>query len=119
MTASVLRLPANGLLSKWGFNDGDSPDEYLDWCDEHCKPYGGDWDDVLPVLVETHLLPELRKHHAVEVRNISTAHNPIRASIIDGQDVTDVWHLARFEMTLTPEFVEVPMDVVWKTANGA
>lgn len=88
------------LLSKWGFGDGDQ----LDWLAEH-----GDFDHdkTLCALVRRKLLPALTQK--VEVEEISTIHNPIRARTVDGVDVTHLhydgeWHA---EM-LTPESVDVP-----------
>lgn len=109
----TLLLVADGLLSKWGFLDGDTPDEVLDYCDKHGLTYGDkDWrEDVLPMLVRTYLLPELEKHHTITLTTIGTSHNPIRASIVDGQDVEDEW-TEDTTTTLTPECVNVPMTAV-------
>lgn len=88
-TGSVftMRLYADCLGSKFGFNDGDEPEALLDWCDEHGLPYPEDWHAVLIRLVRAHLLPLLP---GVEVQTISTAHNPIRAvdpAVVQDSDV--------------------------------
>ena len=105
-TAATLTLWSDGLLSKWGFNDGDEPDAYLDWCDEHGHPYPDDWHTVLRTLVRTRLAPALDQR--VELVDIETNHNPIRAERVDGQDVTDLWRKTEPGLTLSPESVEVP-----------
>lgn len=111
MAASAeLTLFSEGLCSKWGFNDGDMPDHIRDWCDENgieCRSV--DWHAVLRKLVRDHLLPALAEHHEVEVYDIGTQHNPIRATRIDGQEI-DVYKGP--SPTLTPEWVTVPADAV-------
>lgn len=113
-----LVLRSDGLLSKWGFNDGDEPDAYLDWCDDNGHPYPDDWDTVLRTLVRTRLAPALDQH--VELVDIETLHNPIRAERVDGVDVTDLWYGSNAHVTLTPEDVEVPYaDVLALYAQAA
>lgn len=107
----TLALFSHCLLSKWGFNDGDTPDEVLDYCDDHGLDYGDrHWHDVLPMLVRTYLLPELEKHHTIELFDIGTNHNPIRASTVDGKDIDS--YADNDEIHLTPEYVPVPMEAV-------
>lgn len=101
-----LVLHADGLLSKWGFNDGDEPDAYLDWCDANGHPYPDDWHQVLRTLVRTRLAPALLQR--VELVDVETAHNPIRAESVDGMDVTGLWLDSTAQVTLTPEDVVVP-----------
>lgn len=114
-----ITLYSDGLLSKWGFDDGDAPDGWLDWCADQ----GIDWrthrswrDGTLPELVRRFLLPKIEQQ--IEVVNISTAHNPIRAETVDGQDVSDLWYEPDAELpALTPESVTVPMAEVLKIAQ--
>jgi hypothetical protein len=101
-----LTLISDGLLSRWGFNDGDVPDAYLDWCDANEHPYPDDWNTVLRTLVRTRLVPALDQR--VELTDIETAHNPIRAVRVEGQDVTGCWSDSTARLTLTPECVEIP-----------
>lgn len=101
-----LTLISEGLLSRWGFNDGDVPDIYLDWCDDHGHPYPDDWHTVLRALVRTRLVPALDQR--VELVEIETNHNPIRAVTVDGQDVIELWYRSEPGLTLTPEDVVVP-----------
>jgi hypothetical protein len=116
---ATLTLVSQSLLSKWGFNDGDTPDAVLDYCDKHGLNYGEkDWrDEVLPHLVRTYLLPELQKHHTITLIEIGTSHNPIRASLVDGKDVEDEW-TEDTTTGLTPEWGEVPMTEVIKAMRA-
>lgn len=76
---------ASGLLSKWGFGDGDAPDLVLDYCDELAVAYPSSetWHAVLTAVVRQLLAPLLDEH--VELVEIDTIHNPIRAERVDGQ----------------------------------
>ena len=100
-----LWLFSESLLSKWGFNDGDTPDELLDWCDANGHPYPNDWHTVLRTLVRTRLAPVLQQR--VELVDIETNHNPIRAEKVDARDVTDLWYQTEPGLTLTPDDVVV------------
>jgi hypothetical protein len=119
LTASepCLRLFSSCLLSKWGFNDGDAPDDWLDYCDEQGIDPGSlqSWRRyVLPALVRRFLVPVLDQH--VELVKIGTNHNPIRAESVDGRDISDLWQ-EHLEHLLTPEFTEVPFSEVLKIAR--
>ena len=115
MDPPTLRLSASGLLSKWGFNDGDEPEAFMDYWDEIGVPYWDtDWRKALRILVRRHLLPELERHHRIVVYDIETSHNPIRAEMLDGVEVDD--H-ADVKMTLTPEFVEIPYEAVMEAVR--
>lgn len=80
-------LHAQSLLSKWGFNDGDVPEGYLDWLDEHGLPYPDDWHGLLRLMVRTRLMPHIRED--VQLVSISTIHNPIRARTVNGREIDD------------------------------
>jgi hypothetical protein len=108
--ASVI-LYSDGLLSMRGFDDGDAPGAWMDYCDEHgtdCTP----WHPVLIQLVRRFLLPVLEQE--VTVVEISTIHNPIRAKTVGGVDVTNDWRNPR--VALAPEFVEIPITEVARVA---
>jgi hypothetical protein len=110
---SELTLWTSGLLSKWGFNDGDMPDDVWDAWDEVCRPASYrhvDWHPVLCRLVSEYVAPRLDQR--VELTEIGTNHNPIRASKVDGVDVEDCWYGKRPEPTISPESVTVPMSDV-------
>lgn len=97
----TVTLFADGLLSKWGFCDGD----LLEWLYEFGKH---DRHAVLCAVVRQKLLPALAQK--VEVEEISTIHNPIRARTVDGKDVTHMHYdsAIRTEGLLTPASVDVP-----------
>jgi hypothetical protein len=106
----ALRLSSECLLSKYGFNDGDEPDELLDALDQRDLPHPDNWHAALRVLVREHLLPVLDQR--VELVNVETNHNPIRAITVDGVDAHRQWRAEDLGIRLTPEWVDVPLDRV-------
>lgn len=115
-TGPTLTLYSQNLLSKWGFNDGDTPEHLMDYWDDQGIDYSGiDWRQVLRRLVRDHLLPALTRHHRIEVYEIETIHNPIRASVVDG--ITIDAHEMNRGLTLNPESVDVPYPAI-ATACG-
>ena len=114
---STLWLYSEDLLSKWGFHDGDEPEAWLDWCDEQGVDYnapGWNWHATLRRLVREYLLPKIDQR--VELVDIETIHNPIRANTVDGVEID--WHRDYPDGTLTPEFVEVPFSEVLRVARA-
>ncbi|MEU4537457.1 hypothetical protein AB0G15_21600 [Streptosporangium sp. NPDC023825] len=112
----VLRLFSDGLLSKWGFDDGDVPDVVWDFHEERGLPQPDGWHEVLRRLVEERLLPVLDQR--VEVTFVWTSHNPVRALTVDGVDVTGQWYGDEEPVVLSPAWVEVAVaDVVdaWRS----
>jgi hypothetical protein len=112
----TLPLWSSGLLSKFGFGDGDEPDAWLDWCDEQGVDYnapGWDWHATLRRLVREHLVPKLDQR--VELVDIDTAHNPIRAEKVDGVEID--WYRDYPDDLLTPDVVEVPYSEVLRIAR--
>lgn len=105
-----LHLNSSSLLSKYGFNDGDLPEELMDHLDALGMPYPDDWRPILVHLVRTHLLPYLQ--HDVEVEVLGTNHNPIRALTVDGLDVEDCHMGDQPEPDLHPESVTVAWPAV-------
>ncbi|MFJ7100176.1 hypothetical protein [Streptomyces albogriseolus] len=113
MTEPHLTLFSSDLLSKWGFNDGDDPDDWLDYCEAN----GIDSTELsfpLVALVRAYLLPKIEQD--VTVVEIETCHNPIRAETVDGQEMREVWFGRAPEPVLTPETVDVPMADVLRLA---
>jgi len=108
-------LPSNGLLSKWGFSDGDIFDEYLwDRADaEGIASADVDNHRALITAVRTVLLPALNQD--VEVYEIGTIHNPIRAALVDGVTIDDYYGTPGVE--LTPDGVWVSGDDLWRWAT--
>lgn len=107
---SDLVLRSDGLLSKWGFNDGDEPEWLIDVFDERGIDWIEiDWHEVLWRLVNEYLLPVLDQR--VELERIQTNHNPVRASTVNGSNVEELW-TSKSTTCLTPESVTVPLDRV-------
>lgn len=110
-----LWLFSQGLLSKWGFGDGDVMFDYIYDLEDRgvIDVMNVDEHAVLRGLVRRYLLPELRQHHEIELIDIETNHNPIRALHVDGIDVTDLWYEpSQQDVTLHPDSVTVPLDAV-------
>lgn len=114
----ALILYSSGLLSRWGFNDGDLPEGLADYLDDHGVAYP-DWPPVLCRLVTEHLLPAVREHHDVEIIIFSTHHNPIRAVLVDGASVDQWWPELAGGPPMTPACVAVPYSVVAAACGAA
>ena len=112
----MVTLFSSGLLSKHGFGDGDAPDEWLDYCDDHgidLPPAA--WHPILRELVKQFLLPALTQK--VTIVYIGTSHNPVRAETVNGADISGYWTGPLKDLSLTPECVEIPMTEVVKVAR--
>lgn len=114
MAELTLTLFSAGLLSKWGFNDGDMPDGLWDYFDEKGMQVM-DWHPVLIHLVRGFLAPKIEQN--IELVEICTGHNPIRVTRLYGLDVSDAWYSTSNRMWLTPEFVNVPFAEVERAAR--
>ncbi|MFD9192978.1 hypothetical protein ACFWCA_32790 [Streptomyces phaeochromogenes] len=115
MTEPTLTLHSDGLLSKFGFNDGDDPEAWL----EYCETNGIDYNEVdfpLVQLVRQYLLPVLDQR--VTVYEIETNHNPIRAQTVDGVEVHGQDTVNGEPIELTPEQVTIPMSEVARLAQA-
>ena len=115
-----LRLATDDLFSKWGFGDGDVVEDYLwDHVDEDLQARLFDLDQraVLCQLVRSHLLPALDR--PVEVYEIQTIHNPIRARSVAGLPVEEgvIYDPGAAVPFVQPEYVEIPFDVVRRAAG--
>lgn len=107
----TITLFSAGLLSKWGFSDGD----LLKWLRKF-----GDYNHraVLCAVVRQKLLPALTQK--VEVEEIGTIHNPIRARTVDGENVTHM-HCDSTRCTegiFTPASVDVTGEEVLAIARS-
>lgn len=112
----VITLFSSSLLSKWGFNDGDTPDQWWDYCDAHAVDYREASFPLVDV-VQRYLIPRLDQ--TVTVHLVETGHNPIRVDTVDGVDVTEEWYGRSTATTvLTPEYVDVPLSEVLKLVRG-
>ena len=102
------------LLNKWGFGDGDM---LYDFKVEHGLKVIA--HTLLVEVVKRHVLPELRKHHRIEVTIVPGLHNPIRLTEVDGIAV-DAFDHGEFDqptIQLSPETVEVSDDVILGIAS--
>lgn len=89
MTDQSLILHASGLLSKWGFGDGDVLAQW--WWDVYDEEPPKNDHDLLYALVTQYLLPALRKEgNDVQVYRIHTNHNPVRAEYLNGRHLQDL-----------------------------
>lgn len=95
-----MKLFSACLLSKWGFDDGDL---FSDFVFRYGGPDAPDDGSVLVAAVKAYLLPKLKQ--SVEVVEIETSHNPIRALRVDGGRVD--WYLHNPDIKLEPESVEI------------
>jgi len=112
MSEPTLWLSSDCLLSKYGFNDGDEPDAFWDWREERGVEDIA-WHPTLRRIVREHLVPKLDQR--VEVYDIETIHNPIRASTVDGVDIDDL--ADHPDGMLTPDGVEVRYSEVLRIAR--
>jgi hypothetical protein len=83
-------LASDSLLSKWGFDDGGTPWEWIAYWED----LGGGWCATVPpyplvAVVRAFLLPVIEQQ--VEVAEIGTSHNPVRAARVDGEDAEWCW----------------------------
>lgn len=113
MTEPHLTLFSSSLLSKWGFNDGEDPDDWLDYCEAKGIDYTALPFPLIP-LVRTYLLPQIEQD--VSLVEVETNHNPIRVDTVEGADVTEVWFGRAPEPTLTPDHVNIPMSAALNLA---
>ncbi|MFW6776094.1 hypothetical protein ACOACO_17555 [Nocardioides sp. CPCC 205120] len=104
-----LVLTTDDLTDQHGFRDGQTPTDYLDWCDDHSTPYPDRrmWNDVLRVAVRRVLLPRLEPS-LVEVRDVDAiVHTPLRLERVDGRPVT--WQGRR----CSPGLPDVEVTIPW------
>lgn len=96
-----------GLLSKWGFGDGDMLDE-LCWSfeDDHGIDVSGQW--LLKEAVKRFVVPQIQE--TLEVVEIETIHNPIRTQTVNGQKVDWFNRNDEPQPELHPEVVNVPVS---------
>lgn len=93
----------DGLLSKFGFGDGDMLVELME--EHHLQV---DRSELLAAVVERLVVPRLDQR--VETYTLASMHNPIRARTVDGE-------AADIHSDLTPEFIEVPIGQIIAVAG--
>jgi hypothetical protein len=108
-----MRFYTCGLLSKWGFDDGDLLIGLLldnDFGLENDK-------QVLAEVVMRHVIPAIDQ--SIELKKVAdwnwTGHNPIRAEKVNGVDVDDYGN--RSNPTITPEFVDIDDNAILAVAR--
>ena len=105
----TVTLFSAGLLSKWGFCDGD----LLEWLSEFGR---FDRRDVLCAVVRAKLIPVLKQ--TVEIEEVVTIHNPIRVRTVNGVNVTEMHYSADAgDNVLTPASVDVSGEEVLRIAR--
>lgn len=120
MTEPTLTLRAGCLCSKWGFNDGDMSYALVDYWAEIGVDYDAiEWHPALRKLVRDYLVPAMEAAgHVVEVYDIETIHNPVRARRIDGHEVDD-YGFDPAPVELRPESVTVPYAAIARACGLA
>lgn len=106
----------SSLLSKWGFKDGDIFDDilydnFITMPEVTAEPHDREHQALIHIVKEF-ILPKLDQK--VEVVEICTIHNPIRAKTVDGVNVEDQWYDVNHTTKITPEIIVVPDEIVFK-----
>lgn len=108
-----IEFSADGLLSKWGFGDGDMLDDFL-----YDHGFVGSKKEVLALTVLRHVIPALGQKD-IELVKVAdwnwTGHNPIRAKRISGIEVNDVGENPT--IILTPKFIDVEEGAILSIAR--
>lgn len=104
-------LASDGLLSKWGFDDGGTPWEWIAYWEDQA----GGWCATVPPypladVVRAFLLPVIEQQ--VEVTEIETSHNPVRAVRVNGADVEWCWYQPGAGPRLRPGHVIVAAEEI-------
>ena len=102
---AFLTLYPDGLLSKFGFGDGD-----IMWDLIEERGLAVHHQDLLIAVVERLLLPRLDQQVTTFTLG-ATLHNPIRAQAVDGEP-------ADIHSVITPEAVPIPIDEIVAIAAG-
>lgn len=106
MTDYTVRLHARSLASKWGFDDGDCLGPLL-------EPGDPSSNELLPAAVRAYLAPLLPA--GVELYEISSIHNPIRAR----DEHMDAVHYCDAFADVTREQVLAAFAAERQTVGGA
>ena len=109
-----MRFETRDLLHKWGFGDGDVLMPFLH--DRGVDLGELDHVEVLRDVLERYVLPAIR--NIVEWRSVSTMHNPVRITSVDGL-VIDNLQVDHPGIRLDPEVVDVPDAWILKSAGEA
>lgn len=99
----------SGLLSKFGFKDGDILDDiWFDVEDSGIEPKIDRHQFLIKVVKEL-LIPKIDNN--IELLEIDTIHNPIRASKVDGIDINS---FDDNNIIINPKFIEIESELLEK-----
>ena len=124
-----LRINSWGLLSKWGFNDGDLIE---DWVTENFYIYDSESNkeihlideklfdsivesssELLNLIIYKFLIPEIKKHHKIEIKRF-LSHNSLRIRVLDGKSI-DWYEVSNSKYSMiNPRDIEIPNKKVLK-----
>lgn len=104
-----MRFYLENLLSKWGFEDGGVLDDLI-----YENKIDIDNRDLLVAVVKELVLPKIED--TVEVETITTIHNPIRATLVNGQQVNDT---GENDIKFSVEFIDVDDSEIIKLAKSS
>ena len=110
-----IRFYTSGLLSKWGFDDGEL---LIDLLLDH--GFTGSRGQVLAETVIQHVIPVLdqKEIELIKVHDWNwSCHNPIRAERVNGVEVDDLEY--KPNPTLTPEFIDIEEEAILTIARRA
>jgi hypothetical protein len=109
-----MKFVTRELLSKWGLEDGDILQSLLV---QHGFDLGTLNDhDVLRSIIKELVIPAIV--NCVEIQELSTLHNPVRITAVDGAPV-DNSRASHPEIDLQPTVIDVPDEVVLEYAARA
>lgn len=111
-SSKTVRLYADGLLSKWGFEDGDLlVDPVGDW--RAVSGAAVDYRDVLVATVKYYLVPELSE--TLDIAVYGGVHNPIRAESVNGLEINH--QDPRLSYPWSVQYVDVTYRQIWDVCN--
>lgn len=106
----VFTLWPEGLMSRWGFQDGDvihQDDDFWDYANEHgvdLLTVERDW--LLLAVVQTFIVPVVDQ--VLDVFHMETQHNPVRTRTVDGHLIDHRLDEDDQPVHLTPREITVP-----------
>jgi len=105
--AKKIRFCTDSLLSKWGFCDGDKlEDLFFSNINKFNNKSMGE-HDLLVLTVKKFIIPKIKNN--IEIEEIITNHNPIRASKVDNKNID--W-FNDTDIKLEPEYIDVNIEEI-------
>jgi hypothetical protein len=106
------------LLSKWGFEDGDMIANFLEAHGfENYNDYGINSHKLLKKILLKYVIPKIKNKLEGFSTGLETIHNPMRVCYVDGIEVNDIDMAQYAKITLEPEYVDVPDEIVLEEAQ--